>query len=113
MKLSSKVAIVTGAGAGIRRATSLLFAREGAKVAAVDVVSDGIQALVKEIHSAGGAAEAIVARFRARQMSSSAFRKRWADLGASTFCLTMRELWFPEKFTRSARRIGIAAWTSM
>jgi meso-butanediol dehydrogenase / (S,S)-butanediol dehydrogenase / diacetyl reductase len=61
MKLSSKVAIVTGAGAGIGRATSLLFAREGANVAAVDLVSDGIQTLVKEIHSAGGAAEAIVA----------------------------------------------------
>jgi meso-butanediol dehydrogenase / (S,S)-butanediol dehydrogenase / diacetyl reductase len=61
MKLSSKVAIVTGAGAGIGRATSLLFAREGAKVAAVDVASEGINTLVKEIQSAGGTAEAIVA----------------------------------------------------
>lgn len=61
MKLDSKVAIMTGAGAGIGRATSLLFAREGAKVVALDLLADGIQELVKEIHSAGGEAEAIVA----------------------------------------------------
>ena len=61
MKLNSKVAIVTGGGAGIGRATSLLFAREGAKVVALDLFADGIQTLVKEIHSAGGEAEAIVA----------------------------------------------------
>jgi len=52
---------VTGAGAGIGRATSLLFAREGTKVAAVDLDSDGINTLVKEIRSTGGTAEAIVA----------------------------------------------------
>ena len=61
MKLNSKVAIVTGGGAGIGRATSLLFAREGAKVVVLDLLADGIQTLVKEIHSAGGEAEAIVA----------------------------------------------------
>lgn len=61
MKLNSKVAMVTGAGAGIGRATSLLFAREGAKVAAVDLSADGIQTLVKEIRSVEGEAEAIVA----------------------------------------------------
>ncbi len=61
MKLNSKVAIVTGGGAGIGRATSLLFAREGAKVVALDLLADGIQGLAEEIHSAGGEAEAIVA----------------------------------------------------
>ena len=36
MRLANKVAIVTGSGSGIGRASALLFAREGAKVVVVD-----------------------------------------------------------------------------
>ena len=39
--VSGKVALVTGAGAGIGRATALKFAGEGAKVVVSDVASDG------------------------------------------------------------------------
>ncbi len=37
MKLKGKVAVITGAATGIGRATSLLFAREGATVHAIDI----------------------------------------------------------------------------
>ena len=35
MRLSGKVAIVTGAGSGIGRSSAILFAREGAKVSVI------------------------------------------------------------------------------
>ena len=44
MRLESKVAIVTGAAAGIGRASALRFAAEGACVIAADIDEDGVQA---------------------------------------------------------------------
>lgn len=53
-RLLGKVAIVTGAGSGIGRATAKLFAAEGAKVLASDVNADGLAQTAEEA-SAGNA----------------------------------------------------------
>ena len=54
MRLEGKVALVTGAGSGIGRATALLFAREGAKVLVVDVNTAAGKETVDQVAAAGG-----------------------------------------------------------
>ena len=51
-KLDAKAALITGAGSGIGRATAILFAQEGAKVAAIDVDQEGVAGAVTEITKA-------------------------------------------------------------
>jgi len=53
MRLQDKVAIITGAGSGIGKATALLFACEGAKVAVVDCDAAGGERTVVEIERQG------------------------------------------------------------
>lgn len=55
MRLKDKVAIISGAGAGIGEATAKLFAREGAKVCC-NSISKSAKKVVEEIHSNGGKA---------------------------------------------------------
>ena len=55
-KLDGKVAIITGAGSGIGRATALLFAKEGAKVVIADNVVSGGEETLTMIRESGGEA---------------------------------------------------------
>ena len=54
MRLKHKVALVTGAGSGIGRATSVLFAREGARVVVSDISETAAQQTADEVAAAGG-----------------------------------------------------------
>lgn len=56
MEIGEKVALVTGAGAGIGRAVALRLAREGAAVVVADVDEDEGFSAVREIHGEGGKA---------------------------------------------------------
>ncbi len=57
--LAGKVAVVTGASAGIGRATALALAREGARVLVTARRGDRLEALAQEIRAAGGEAVAV------------------------------------------------------
>ena len=54
--LKDRVVLVTGASAGIGRATALRFAEEGACIAAWDVNDNNSDALIQELKQAGGQA---------------------------------------------------------
>lgn len=57
MKLAGKVAVVTGAGSGIGRASAILFACEGARVVVVDCNAEAAGSTVEAVRAAGQEAE--------------------------------------------------------
>ena len=56
MRLRDKVCVITGAGSGMGRVACQIFAREGAKVAALDVVPDAGEETAASVRAAGGEA---------------------------------------------------------
>lgn len=59
MKLANKIALITGAGSGMGRVASLLFAHEGAKIAAVDIDEKAAHETARLVADAGGKAVGI------------------------------------------------------
>jgi len=59
--LHGKVILVTGAGAGIGRASCLLFAKNGATVVPIDVDDAAITVVAEQIRAFGGTTETITA----------------------------------------------------
>jgi NAD(P)-dependent dehydrogenase (short-subunit alcohol dehydrogenase family) len=56
MRLAGKVCVITGAGSGMGRVACEVFAREGAAVAALEVVEETGRATVERVRAAGGEA---------------------------------------------------------
>jgi NAD(P)-dependent dehydrogenase (short-subunit alcohol dehydrogenase family) len=58
MRLAGKIAVITGGGGGIGRATALRLAQEGASVAVLDINAKSAEASAQAVRDIGGVAEA-------------------------------------------------------
>lgn len=79
-RLDGKIAFLTGAGAGIAKATALAFAREGAKVGLAEINPELGRAAEKAVRDAGG--EAL---FVETDVTQDAAVKRAIDMTAERF----------------------------
>lgn len=66
MKLENQVAIITGAGGGIGRATAVRFAQEGARLIVSDVDEAGLGKTAELVQADGGSAFAVVGNVAVR-----------------------------------------------
>jgi NAD(P)-dependent dehydrogenase (short-subunit alcohol dehydrogenase family) len=73
-RLEGRIALVTGAGSGIGRATALVFAAEGAHAYVTDVNGDAAETVAAEIVKAGGSATALTADVSRGQDVTAMFR---------------------------------------
>lgn len=80
MRLSNRIALVTGGGSGIGQAISLHFAQEGAKVVVADRYLERAEATATQIRTAGGEAIALKA-----DVSNGAEVSAMAEQAIATF----------------------------
>lgn len=83
--LKDKVAFVTGAGSGIGRQTALRLAREGVKVAIVDLNLDSARSVVDEVASLAGEAIAVQSDVTSAEQVKKAADRVDAELGGADF----------------------------
>src|SRR3990172_284714 len=79
--IRGRVAIVTGGGQGIGRATAKLLAEEGALVAVNDIVEERASDVAQEIGQAGGKAIAAIADVTSGESVRAMVRQVEQELG--------------------------------
>jgi len=72
-QLNGKIAIITGSGSGIGRATAILFAKQNAEVHLIDLNEDAVTAVAEEIKNENGKAVAHVCDVTSQQQVKDIF----------------------------------------
>ena len=81
-RLSGKTAVITGGAAGIGRASSLMFAKEGARVVIIDINKEAARETVDMITAEGGLAHFFHADVSNADQVDRAFDAIKAEVGA-------------------------------
>jgi NAD(P)-dependent dehydrogenase (short-subunit alcohol dehydrogenase family) len=79
--LASKTAVVTGGGSGIGESIAVLFGKQGARIAVLDVALDRAERTAARIHEAGGSARAIACDVGSQSSVEAAFARIDAEFG--------------------------------
>ena len=98
MEFTGKVALVTGAGSGIGKATAVLLAKQGTRVAALSHTAEEIQATAEEIQRGGGEAMAVVADIGQDEQIQRAIQQvvdRWGQLDIIFANAGINGVWAP------------------
>lgn len=81
-RLADKVALITGGGSGMGREACVVFASEGARVAALDLDAAGLEATASLVREGGGDIETFVADVGAERQVSEAIGAAVGHFGA-------------------------------
>jgi NAD(P)-dependent dehydrogenase (short-subunit alcohol dehydrogenase family) len=98
MQLTNKVALVTGAGSGIAKAAAKLFAKEGAKVAALGRTKEELEETVAEIQSNNGEAIPLIADISQPEEMQQAIEQivdKWGHLDVVFANAGINGVWAP------------------
>jgi len=98
MQLQNKVALVTGAGSGIAKAAAKLFAKEGAKVAALGRTKEELEETVAQIESDNGEAIPLIADISQPEQMQQAIQQiadKWGRLDIVFANAGINGVWAP------------------
>ncbi len=98
MQLENKVALVTGAGSGIGKATAIRMAHEGARVAALSRSDAGLQEVIADIEREGGEVMPLLADITDQGAMSEAMNQvnaRWGQLNVVFANAGINGVWAP------------------
>lgn len=98
LRLDDQVALVTGAGSGIGRATAELFAQQGARVGLLGRTEEELQDVAKAIRDAGGEALVLVADVSRPEEMQSAVKQlvdEWGRLDIAVANAGINGVWAP------------------
>src|SRR3712207_3969689 len=98
MQLRDKVALITGAGSGIGKASALLLAKEGARIAALEREGDAAKRTVEQITETGGQAIPLIADVSKPKQMERAVQKvidKWGRLDIVFANAGINGVWAP------------------